>query len=156
MQPRKPRRLSDFNYNSVGMYFVTVCSHQRECSLGRIHNGKFYPSPLGLLTEKYWLEIPQHNPGVALYDYVVMPNHFHGLILIGEAYTGRGLSRLVGGFKSAVSREYHRQSTSSAPVWQTSFHDHVVRNEADLARIREYVANNRLKWELDCYHASPD
>ena len=107
-----------------------------------------------------------HFAHVELDVSVVMPNHIHGIIILNESVgathasplrNARGigqvpgsLSAIVGSFKSASSRRINQlRGTPGTPVWQRGFYDHVIRNDEDLARIREYIATNPLRWSLD-------
>lgn len=114
---------------------------------------------IGKQVENYWKEIPTHYKKTELDYYVIMPNHIHGIIITNEVETGHApslqmqgptLGNIVGSFKSAVSKWAHKNNYNNFH-WQSRFYDHIIRNENDLRRIREYIKNNPLKWELDEY-----
>jgi REP element-mobilizing transposase RayT len=77
-------RLQNWDYGWNGAYFITICTHNREQYFGKIINKKMALSEIGILAEKYWYEIPQHFPFVKLGEFVVMPNHIHGIIIIDK------------------------------------------------------------------------
>src|SRR4030042_2172704 len=75
-------RLSGYDYSQNGMYFITICAKDREEFFGKIENGKMILSDIGKIAEKFWQEIPLHFSFVILDEYIVMPNHTHGIIEI--------------------------------------------------------------------------
>ena len=75
-------RLKNYDYSKAGLYFITICTQNRDCMFGEIIDGKMELSRIGTMAEKSWLEIPQHFPQVVLHDFVIMPNHVHGIIEI--------------------------------------------------------------------------
>ena len=118
-------------------------------------------NPYGQQAEQTWMEIPEHFPVVDLDEFIVMPNHIHGIVLIdcerarhaSPLQQAPSLGTVVGAFKSAASRRINlHRATPGEPVWQRNYHEHVIRNEKSLSEIREYIANNPLKWELDKYY----
>ena len=130
------------------------------CWFGKIRQGEMHLSKLGKQVDSFWFKISEHYPSVEIDYYVIMPNHFHGIIILNN-YVGTGhapslrkehnLGNIVGSFKSAVSKWAHQNDFSSFK-WQTRFYDHIIRNEKDLHRIRTYIKNNPLKWEVDEYY----
>ncbi len=165
---RKLPRLKGFDYTTNGAYFATICTANRENIFGEIRNDKMILNHLGKIVEKYWREIPNHFTDVKLDEFVVMPNHIHGIVWIENlagtigARVGnenfhslqtpncgaksRSLSSIVRGFKIGVTK-WARQNSSIYPVWQKSFFDRVIRDEDELNRIREYIWQNPEKWE---------
>jgi REP-associated tyrosine transposase len=79
---RRSIRLSNRDYARPDLYFVTICAHERRCIFGRIEVSSVVPSALGSLVCESWVAIPHHFPQVALHEFVIMPNHIHGLIAI--------------------------------------------------------------------------
>ncbi len=97
--------------------------------------------------------IPSHFPGVTIDKWVVMPNHIHAIMILpGNA---ANLSTVIGQYKAAVTREL-RLLCPDIQVWQTSFHDHVVRNQADYERIWLYIEANPARWMDDCFYIPQD
>jgi REP element-mobilizing transposase RayT len=103
-------------------------------------------SRLGVIARDRLLEIPRHHPSLTIDSYVVMPNHVHVVLELGES-SGVELGDVVGTYKAAVSR-----FSSRSGLWQRGYYDHVVRDANDLARIREYIATNPIRWALDPEH----
>ena len=85
---RKHIRLTDWNYSSEGVYFITICCHDRQSYFGRINNNKIILSEIGLIASQYWLEIPDHFLHVKLDEFVVMPNHIHGILIFDYSLAG--------------------------------------------------------------------
>ncbi len=127
-------------------------------------------SNIGQIAENCWREIPSHFENVRLDEFVIMPNHIHGIIhLNGTTIVGAGhvqptneqihtsryqhlvsksLSSILGSFKSSVSRICNQNQLKES-IWQRNFYEHVIRNEFELNSIREYIIHNPLQWELD-------
>ena len=122
-------------------------------------------SPVGVLANVFWHEIPNHAPNVELGAFVVMPDHFHGILILSPPnsnlekrralspqpaayrFQNQGkntVSALVGSYKSAVTRHANRLGLEFA--WQPRFHDHIIQNDAEYQRINDYIENNPLKW----------
>jgi REP element-mobilizing transposase RayT len=157
--PRKTLRLKGYDYNLPGLYFVTICARARECTLGIVEEGRVHLSDIGKIVTKEWSNLLNHYPNIGLDEFVIMPNHVHGII---EITTGRGgfrnpplqkqygLPEIVRGFKTWSARKINEhQNTEYIPFWQRSFYDHIIRNEKELYAIRKYIRNNPLQWELD-------
>jgi REP element-mobilizing transposase RayT len=77
---RKSIRLKGYDYSQAGLYFITICCQDRECRFGKIENDKMILNNLGKIADECWLEIPKHFPNFILHEYIVMPNHVHGII----------------------------------------------------------------------------
>jgi putative transposase len=163
---RRSIRLPDYDYTTPGAYFVTLCTQEKRCLFGDVVAGQMQLNKAGIIVMQCWREIPEHFPYVELDEFVVMPNHVHGILVFHEncrgiacyAPTAAGFGKMVSGslptvirsFKSAVTRGINKmRRTPSLPVWQRSFYEHVIRKKEDLAVIREYIANNALRWEFD-------
>ena len=168
----KSTRLKDFDYASNGAYFVTMCTKNRECHFGHVINGEIKLSDMGKIVEQCWDTITNHFTNVVLDEFIVMPNHVHGVIIIDNdrnqihdcrdvacnvstktimsriSPKSYSLSTIVRSFKSAVSRWCH-QNDFEYFAWQPRFYEHVIRNDEELNRIRQYIINNPVQWELD-------
>lgn len=171
MKNRKLNRLINYDYSQQGMYFVTICTKNREELFGEIVNGKMVLNNVGNISQKCWMEIPNRFSNIHLDEFIIMPNHIHGIIEIINSLdinvwnahvrsknTNRSkmlLSKSIQGFKSSVTRKilYPEQERIYAfPTkfaWQKSFYDHIIRNEIELNKIREYVFNNPQNWKQD-------
>jgi len=164
---RRSIRLHEYDYTQSGAYFVTICIHQRECLLGEIVDGLMSTNSWGEIVRGEWLQTAILRPGVELDVFVVMPNHFHGIISIASdrrgtarrAPTGEQFSRPVPGsiptliraFKSATTKRINeRRGTPGTPVWQRNYYEHIIRNEEALNRTRAYIALNPSRWQMDC------
>ncbi|WP_456414008.1 transposase [Oceanithermus profundus] len=161
---RKPTRLADFDYRSPGAYFVTLVAHKRVCLFGEVVEGKLKLNALGRIVEDVWTGLPDHYPHIELDAFVVMPNHFHGLVIlqpdpavVGEGFKPsptairrHGLSEIVRALKTFSARRINAlRGTPGQRLWQRSYHDRIVRNETELNRLRAYIATNTLCWHLD-------
>ena len=166
---RRSLRLKDYDYSQAGAYFITICTKGRKCYLGEICNERMNLSDIGNIVKECWLKIPEHFGNVKIDEWVIMPNHVHGIIIIIESVgtdynlslqrktrqnrfqniTPKSLSYIIATFKSAVSRQINRIGTGNDFAWQSRFYDHIIRNENELYRIKQYIQNNPLKWELD-------
>lgn len=143
VQQRKSLRLSNYNYGNAGIYFITFCTMNKKCILGEVIEGQVHLSPIGNITKCIIEHVIQTNTNMSILQYVIMPNHVHLLIQIHQELPGWSLGRLISYLKSQVSRG------CSISCWQRGYYDHIIRNEKDLARCREYIANNPLRWTFD-------
>ena len=80
-------RLLNWDYGADGAYFITICTRNREHYFGEIENGQMQLNEMGLLAKKYWLEIPKHFPSVELGNFIIMPNHIHGILILHATNT---------------------------------------------------------------------
>jgi putative transposase len=160
---RRSLRHKGYDYSAAGAYFVTICTHKREPLFGEIQNGTMMVNDYGQTAADAWLWLEQQYPYVKLDAWVVMPNHFHGIIIIADCRGGsrtapteeshwpiKPIGRLVGAFKTVSTKHINKiRRTPSAILWQRNYYEHVVRNDDDLNQVREYIINNPLKWDLD-------
>jgi putative transposase len=159
-------RLKEYDYSQSGGYFITLCSDKGKFLFGSITNAEMRLNESGKIVKEFWFEIPQHFPNVLVDEFVVMPNHIHGIIFIEDCRGGvnppkqrgeqtsplrkRTLGQIVAFFKYRTTKLVIQNCRmSESRIWQRNFYEHVIRNEDDLKNIREYVINNPLKWELD-------
>lgn len=155
-QTRKSIRLPHYDYALAGVYFVTICTYQRQCILGEVKDDKVVMSELGQLVANEWQQLLEHYPNLELDTFVVMPNHMHGLLCFRTVIKHEGsinrtpkLGEVVRAFKARVTRTAKMTLGFEQPLWQRNYYEHIVRGENDLAAIREYIANNPLQWHLD-------
>jgi len=165
---RKSIRLKEFNYTTPWWYYVTICTNNHKKFFSEIKKGKVVLNEYGKIVEEEWFKTKKIRNNIDLDYHVIMPNHFHGIIIIESSDKTRlvttderrfgkplpgSLSTIIGSFKSAVTKNINiiRKSPGNK-VWQSRFYDHIIRNEKDLFRIRTYIQNNPLKWELDEYY----
>ena len=160
---RKSIRLKHYDYAEPGMYFVTICTQNKKCLFGNIVDGAMRLNDCGEIVRQTWNDLPNHYRNVGLDMCMIMPNHFHGIIMLTDGVgpdpntnvgaaptTKHGLSEIVRGFKTFSSRRINvLRCTPDASVWQRNFYECVIRNERELFEIQEYIQNNPLKWDLD-------
>ncbi len=169
-------RLNGFDYTQAGYYFVTIVVKERECLLGEIVGEIMKLSDMGRIVAASWEWLGEQYSYVKLDEYIVMPNHVHGIIVIRDAGNGviashrrgdsriaptppsqvqkrKSLGRLVGAVKTVSAREVNlRRGTPGQPLWQRNYYEHVIRNEKSLAQIRQYIRDNPAKWASDREH----
>ena len=165
---RRSIRLLACDYSGPGGYFVTICTRQRECL--------FEDERIRGSVEAGWQASPTHFLHIDLDEWAIMPNHIHGILLIsrGEALaanagihpsaplanasslrracgTQRGsLGAAIQNFKSVTTRRIHQaRPVPGLPIWQRNYYEHVIRDDKDLLRVRRYIADNPLAWDLD-------
>jgi REP element-mobilizing transposase RayT len=195
---RKRIRMDGFDYSKDNLYFITSCVKNMNCCFGHVvrtgrdlsvqhadqnlipSENKMILNEWGKIAESQWLWLAVQYSYVVLHEFVIMPNHMHGILEIKRAnivvQTGRdlsvqqppdkikSLSELMGAYKTTTSSKIHllenaKSTDGSRPVsifaWHRSFHDRIIRNESEYRRISEYIRNNPLKWSEDKYF-NPD
>ncbi len=148
---RRSIRLEGYDYTHPGAYFVTVCLVPRRPLLGTVAHDAVRLSPLGEIVASRLLEVPDHFATIGVDEWIVMPDHVHAVLLVGprdderqeRARHASPLQVVVGSFKAAATRDVnHLRGTPGAPLWQRGFYDHVVRDQPDLDRVRDYIRTN--------------
>ncbi len=167
---RRQLRLPDWNYSSEGVYFITICCHDRQSYFGKINSNKLSLSEIGLIASQYWSEIPKHFYHVKLDEFIVMPNHIHGLLILDYSRAGtrygttmqlkqesnqninkfskpvrNSVSVIINQYKSSVKRWCNINGYYQFK-WQSRFYDQVLHNENSIDVIREYIFNNPKNW----------
>lgn len=164
---RRSPRLPGYDYRQSGTYFVTVCAEHVRMRFGTIVDDELQLNRLGQLVSDEWQRLAIARANVKLDRFVIMPNHLHGLIRIGEEHErdsrhipkaetcpvsiqAGSLGAIVGQFKAAVSRRAKaRGITGDTSIWQRGYYDHIVRDERSLNEIRRYILDNPAKWHDD-------
>jgi putative transposase len=207
---RRTIRLQGYDYSSPGAYFITIASLNRQILFGEIVNGEMQLNTFGEIVSEYWATIPDHFLNVELDEFVIMPDHIHGIIILhdipphrrgaviapavtapitsaptipvpaipasdGIASADSGaetaplrpsldsgariapqtyrkpiLGQVVAYFKYGCAKQINALAGSiGAPVWQRNYWEHIIRDDDDLSRIREYIRNNPAQWETD-------
>lgn len=205
---RHSLRLKEYDYSSAGAYFVTICAHNRECLFGDIIDGEMVLNDAGKMVEEWWDTIPSRYPNTEIDVFVVMPNHFHGIVYIHEINPSvgaesisahdikmescvgaesisahnietnsitqnrvdiestptklnntpkswKGLPEIIQSFKRDTTIKYIKMVKNNVlppfekRVWQRNYYEHIIRDEFDLNRIREYIINNPGRWQDD-------
>lgn len=175
-------RLKHWDYSQCGWYFITICTKNSEHFFGKVIDEQMKLSPIGDIADKFWKEIPNHFKNVSLDNHVIMPNHIHGIIIINNSTVqapnlgvssqniekpkqetpklGESTAKWKPATIGVIINQYKRIVTINARkstpkfAWQPRFHDHIIRNDESLKRIREYTINNPAKWHLDKYYES--
>lgn len=152
---RKNIRLGNFDYSSEFAHYVTICTKDRQLYFGEIIKGKMGYSPIGEIARDFWSKIPNHIPYVILDEFIIMPNHIHGIIKsdshkirfnkFGCPVSG-SVSMITNHFKSAVKRWCNKNGYDYF-LGQSRFYDHIINNQNDLERIRKYIKSNPVNWE---------
>ncbi|MCX6740309.1 MAG: hypothetical protein NTZ49_03720 [Candidatus Parcubacteria bacterium] len=163
---RKLNRWQGYDYSFPGYYFVTICTKGRGPFFGEIKDFEKALNDLGKIAHDYWQEIPKHFKNCELDEFIVMPNHIHGILYIfynnedeyrknvGNAdlrslrNTKMVLPKIILQYKSSVTRRINNQFKINF-AWQKSFHDRVIRNDDELSKIRDYIFANPAKWAED-------
>jgi putative transposase len=154
---RKPNRLKYYDYANNGYYFVTICTKNRFPAFGEVVDKKMIYNRVAHIVENCWLDLPRHYKNCQLDEFVIMPDHFHGIIMIGddcfENTQGNGykpfpthnLSEIIRGFKTFSSKRINKEEIPFQ--WQKSFYDHIIRNDKSLCNIRQYIYENPMRWQ---------
>ena len=155
-------RLQNWDYGSPGLYFITICTKDREQYFGKIENDEMVLNELGLIVNSEWLRTPEIRPDMNLEsgEFITMPNHFHAIIMIGENQynsqrtntnkfgpQSKNLGSIIRGFKSSVTTQAKKLNIEFG--WQERFHDHIIRNHDELIRISNYIVSNVANWKQD-------
>ena len=164
---RKEIRLKNYNYDSNGSYFITFCVQDKKQILSSIHVGALHEAPAVELTEygkavKNVIETAEERFGINIDGYVIMPNHVHIIITIQKESSERAIhesplrgrsviSKAVGYIKMNSSKAIHNINPA-IKVWQRSYYDHIIRNEADYIEKLNYILTNPAKWADDRYY----
>lgn len=164
---RRSIRLKNFDYAQAGAYFITICTHHKECLFGEIIEGSMQLNSAGVMIRDLWQAQALQFPSIVLDAFIVMPNHIHGIIsTVGATLVVAqpasvapvkvpSIADIVGAFKSRSTLEYIRGVKAvnwrafNGRLWQRNYYEHVIRNEASMASIREYIVNNPLQWQFD-------
>jgi len=180
---RRSIRLQDYDYAQDGLYFITICCHNKAHFFGDVINDEMQLNEAGKIAQECWLAIPQHFLHVHLHEFVIMPNHLHGIIefvgaknfspdnSIAHSTENRNIenhnraknfSPLLGTSKTIGSvvrgfkigvTKWMRQNTGVTDVWQRNYFEHIIRNEDSFDTIREYIMTNPAKWPQDKFYS---
>ena len=218
LRRRRTIRLKGYDYSQPGAYFITICTKDRFCCFGEVIEGRVKLNEAGQMVARWWDELPNKFPSVVIDEYIVMPNHFHGILIIVGAdlrvrpntgahigaplqtdavhheavgadlgvrpesdahigvsqrkegkvdlnvhpesgiHIGVPLHLIIQWFKTMATNEYilgvkqNGWSPFPGKLWQRSYYEHIIRHDDELNRLRNYIANNPIGWELDKYH----
>jgi len=162
---RRSIRLKEYDYSRTGAYFLTICTYRRQCLLGTMVDGRVILSSIGKIVVEEWLRSAEVRKEIELDAFVIMPNHLHAIVAIhrGErqivsecleaerrAMKAKTIGSFVSRFKAAATvRANELHGTPGKSIWQRNYYEHVIRSEKEQNRIREYIVNNPLRWQID-------
>lgn len=169
---RKNMRLMGYDYSQAGAYFITLCAKDQALIFGDVVNNEMRLNAIGEIVAEEWTRTGVIRPGVNLLEWVVMPNHFHAIVMVGPNYRvphqnitaatqmlsrpKRSLGSLVAGFKQATTKRINElHQVSGCKVWQRNYYDHIIRGDSDYRRIAEYILNNPARWVVDRFYPNP-
>lgn len=171
-------RLKGYDYTNEGLYFITICCHNRNCLFGKVVEGEMILNDAGKIAEQCWLEIPEHFTNVVLHEFVIMPNHVHGIVeFVGANHhspenanndsqniranndsplprprgTSKTIGSLVRGFKIGVTK-WFRTNTNVETVWQRNYWENIIRDDESYEKISNYIKINPTKWKDDKFN----
>jgi len=153
---RRSIRLKHYDYRQAGLYFITLCTQNRQCLFGHITHQKMILNTAGNSAQQCWQNIPLHYPQVRLHEYIIMPNHIHGII---ETTVGaenfpplpRPLGQIIRGYKIGVTKWFQKNKNHpiGQSIWQRNYWEHIIRDAGEQKHITDYIINNPTKWEQD-------
>jgi putative transposase len=171
---RRSLRLPGYDYSQPGAYFVTICADQRQCLFGDVVDGQMGLNQYGAIVAETYQWLCQHHPYLQTDEWIVMPNHFHAIMVITDKPNsddshGKGgsrtalttnlqnpiikqkpLGRLIGAFKTVSTKKINiLREAPGTTLWQRNYYEHIIRNQDAMDKIREYIVNNPLSWHLD-------
>ena len=163
------------DYSRSGLYFITICTKGKECLFGDVVDNYMILNDLGKIAEEEWKKSAEIREEIELDEFIIMPNHIHSIVVINQdcrdarrcvsRYVSpddksedqgilnrkpKSLSSFVAGYKSSVTKRINmKRETLGHPIWQSRFHDRIIRNEKELSKIRKYIKNNPGNWDDD-------
>ena len=154
---RKLHRLQTWDYCAPGFYFVTICAKDKQCVFSRIvdtgEGAVVQLTSVGMIADRCWRRMNGIAPHIKTDYFCIMPNHIHGIVVIEDhpKEAARSLPDLIHAYKSAVTREVNRivPADRKNQLWQSSYYDEIIRNDAMLSEIRKYIEDNPRKWAED-------
>ena len=168
---RRSIRLKGYDYTQNGAYYITIVTYQRQHLFGEVVNDEMQLNELGKIAYDEWFKTAELRPYVELFedDFVVMPNHVHGIIRIeNDDKIGNGniekfgkpvahsIPTIVRAYKSAVTYSINKlQNQRGAVLWQPNYYEHVIRNEQDCQAKHDYILSNPMNWDKDDENIHP-
>ena len=175
---RRSSRLPGFDYAAAGAYFVTIVTQNRLCLFGEIIDYEMHLNDAGQAIARWWFELERKFTTIETDAFVVMPNHFHGIVTMSDptvgadlcvglpnevpmhpthpgAHTGAPLPTIIQWFKTMTTNEYIRGvkrfgwPAFQGHLWQRNYYEHIIRDEDSLNRIRQYIVDNPARWDSD-------
>lgn len=168
---RRSIRLKGYDYTKEGMYFITICCHQHKCWFGEIKNESMILNENGFIAHNQWADLSNRFSNIELDEFVVMPNHMHGIIIIKSSGSGASpdptnphittnptIGDMVGAYESLVAIGWLKNFTLKydnlvmGKLWQRNYYEHIIRNEQSSNRISDYISNNPKNWQHDKFN----
>jgi REP element-mobilizing transposase RayT len=165
---RRSIRLQGYDYSQNGCYFITICTQDHISLFGKVYVGKMIKNIYGNMVEHTWKDLTKHNHHVKLDEFIVMPNHIHGIVILdnnfGLTYSGAGLEpaptntihkyhgipEIVRQLKTFSARHINKIRNSPGDrVWQRNYYERIIRNEREYLNVVKYIIENPLKWDSD-------
>jgi putative transposase len=181
---RKFIRLRGYDYSSSGLYYITICTNEKRCLFGKIvplgdkkNRHEMTLNTAGEIADSCWLSIPEHFPDVVIHEYIIMPNHVHGIIELRKKSGGHvgvenfqplhrnfqqlrneyqkiiphSIGSIVRGFKIGVTK-WFRNNTDIKNIWERNYYEHIIRNDGSYEQIAYYILENPYHWETDDFY----
>lgn len=164
-------RIKQFDYSKPGIYFITICTQNRENILSKIINNgvgaglvsaqENQITILGQMIKETYLNLEKEFNNIKLHEYIIMPNHIHGIIeiykradtrpapTIGDiicSFKSRTSLKCIKGIEEGIYKPFNKR------IWQRNYYEHIIRNEKEYFKIQEYIKNNPLNWENDKFN----
>lgn len=172
---RRSIRLKEYDYSQVGWYFVTICTYQKQCWFGDIRRGEMQLNQIGKIVANEWLYSAQMRQEIDLDEWIIMPNHLHGIAILTDNQKNwnirdmdgqhtpnlgarhaplqqkpRSLSSFIAGFKAAVTKRINAiHQAPSFSIWQRNYYESIIRDEKHLKNVQQYILNNPQNWNDD-------
>jgi putative transposase len=175
---RRSIRIPEYDYSYPGAYFITICTYKHESLFGEIENGEMKLTEFGQIAHNRWRLLPERFINIQMDQFVVMPNHIHGILVITDPdLVGAGLAPapeaiaqphagqpqglplrptvgyVVGAYKSLVVNECLKickiKQEIMGKIWQRNYYEHVIRDHKSFQNITNYIIHNPAQWEQD-------
>jgi len=172
---RRSVRLKGYDYSKKGLYFITICTQNCLCLFGNIEKGDMELNDAGIMIKHQWQELIHRFDKIKFHEFIVMPNHVHGIVEFVEAplvsaqntvppTSGQPqgiaptVGDVVGAYKSLTTNDYiqnvkqNNWQRFNKKLWQRNYYEHIIRDEKSYFQISEYIQTNPVKWREDKYH----
>ena len=152
---RQSLRLKNYDYSGNGLYFITICTHNRINFFGDFGDVQLLSNDVGMMIDNWYLKLENIYPNIKCHDFITMPNHFHCIIELNNH--NQSIGEIIGAFKSCTINEYIKNVHESnwlpfnGKLWQRNFFEHIIRNEDSYLKIADYIKNNPSNWQKDKY-----
>jgi REP element-mobilizing transposase RayT len=171
---RRSIRLQGYDYSQAGLYFITICCQDKICRFGNIENAEMMLNDVGKMIEMEWLNLINRFPNIEFQEFITMPNHFHGILEIGNdvqpaptnnralsngvTVHGKTVGDIIDAFKSITTVKYIHGVKNmdwqpfDGKIWQRNYYEHIIRDEQSYQNITNYIINNPANWNGDQFH----